>query len=484
MELEISLDAHSTRHLYEQIYEYIREEIRGGRIARGEKLPSTRALSRSLHVSRSTAELAYEQLLAEGYIRMKRGSGAYVLGIESQLPVSSDIRDAGEASLAGTIIKADSEQDIIDFSPRKIDMSCFPYATWRRILRGLMTGDRSEMFERGDAQGDYELRRAIAHYFHLSRGVCCRPEQIIMGAGNDYLLMLLRGILGDHRKIAMENPTYLRAFRVFQSLGYEVRAVRQDESGMSCEALSLSGCDTAYVMPAHQYPSGIMMPYPRRMELLLWAQEREERYLIEDDYDSEFRYRGNPVPALQSLDRAGKVIYLGTFSKSIAPAIRVSFLILPEKLLDVYHEKCSFVSSTISRIDQSILDEFIRDGYYERYLNRMRNRYRAKHDLCMELLQPFAEKFEISGEGAGLHLILTEKISGMDPEESREEELRLAALAKAAGVRVYPSEEMYIPGMPVPAGQKRMPQILLGFAALNEDDIRNGIAALQRAWQL
>ena len=182
----------------------------------------------------------------------------------------------------------------------------------------------------------------------------------------------------------MESPTYKHAYRIFEQLGFSLTTVSMDARGMRVEELEDSGADTAYVMPSHQYPLGIVMPISRRMELLKWAYGKEGRYLIEDDYDSEFRYKGKPVPALQGADRNGRVIYIGTFSKSIAPAIRISYLVLPERLLEKAEDRLRRFSSTVSRTDQMILHHFIQEGYFERHLNRMRRIYGRKHDICWE----------------------------------------------------------------------------------------------------
>ena len=202
-----------------------------------------------------------------------------------------------------------------------------------------------------------------------------------------YLLMLLRHILGEDRIVAMENPSYLRAAQIFKSFGYEICPVRMDADGMLPGSVADSGADLVYAMPAHQFPVGCIMPVGRRAALLGWATDAADRYIIEDDYDSEFRYRGKPIPALQSLDRAGRVIYIGTFSKAIAPAIRISYMILPPELLTRYREKCWFFSSTVSRIDQRILNEFMKNGHFERHLNRMRSLYRARHDELLSRLR-------------------------------------------------------------------------------------------------
>lgn len=522
MELNMELLPGNGRHLYEQIYEYIRGEIRLGKLLAGERLPSTRQLAASLKIARTTVELAYEQLEEEGYLVIRRGSGAYVCETQNIPSLTEESRKSAEINIdrnsqtqrSCPVLQENPERKTeIDFSPRTIDMSMFPYATWRRILRGILTGDRADLFRRGDPQGDPELRTTIAHYLHLSRGCHCDPEQIVIGAGNDYLLMVLGILLGKsfsntdvHKgvRIGMESPTYLRAADVMRSMGFSIEPIADDESGMRADALEESDCQLAYLMPARQFPTGVVMPYPRRAELLSWAAEKEGRYLIEDDYDSEFKFRGRPVPSLQSMDAGGKVIYLGTFSKSIAPAIRVSYLILPKDLLPAFHEKAGFLSCTVPRLDQAILNEFIQEGYFERYLNRMRNHYRSKHDRILELLKPLEGKFDIRGQGAGLHLVLHLKNSdacldaaggqekiGQDEIEQKEIgdqklsgaeiEKKLANAARAQGVIVYPLSEQNLPENPS-SRRQASPAILLGYAALTEEEIREGTQKLIQAW--
>ncbi len=484
MELNIRLDQ-CGRHLYEQIYEYIREEIIRGELQKDEKLPSSRSLAANLGVARSTVDFAYSQLADEGYIRARRSSGFYVCGIEvlPQSPAAAAVRGTGARAAQGTADSAgisgfkdrkeSGNESVIDFSLRDIDMTAFPYATWRRILRGLMGPESADLFGKGDPQGDLRLREMITHYLHLSRGVVCVPQQVVIGAGNDYLLTLLRFLIGEKKTVAMENPSYLRAARIFQGLGYKVAYLPSDKDGLLADRLENSGCDLAYVMPAHQFPMGMVMPYTRRAELLKWAASGEGRYLIEDDYDSEFRYRGRPIPALQSMDSFGKVIYFGTFSKSIAPAIRVGYMVLPEELAAVFADRCGFLSSTVSRVDQSVLEAFISGGYFERHLNRMRNRYREKHDHLLKCLAAMEGRFEILGAGAGLHILLREKKS---PDGSvRERERALAECAKSAGVIIYPLHE-FCEGFVNP-GERAA--VLLGFAALTDDEIEEGAGRLR-----
>jgi len=477
--VQIQLNPSDRRCLYEQIYEFIREEIRSGNLLTGEKLPSSRYLAESLQVSRTTVDMAYGQLVSEGYLEARPQRGYFVCAMEElyDIPVSEDRFPKCGACEDGDYYKEHiekrSENYRYDFSPNAIDMSLFPYATWKKITKNILVDARSGLFALGEPQGDLELRVTIGRYLHASRGVNCRPEQIMIGAGNDYLLLLLEKILGRHIPVAMEDPTYKRACRVFQSFAYPVSFIPMDEGGMRLDRLRESGAQLAYVMPAHQYPTGLVMPIGRRMELLKWASEKEERYLIEDDYDSEFRYRSKPIPALKASDKNDKVIYIGTFSKAIAPAIRISYMVLPVRLIEEYRRKCGFYASTVSRIDQTILNEFIQDGYFERYLNKMRKHYKFKHDLMLNGLKAFEKDFVISGENAGLHILLT------DRKGRREEVLR--ERAEEAGIKVYPMAEFY---MEEPPRMERKAAVILGYGALSQTDIVEGLRALRSAYDI
>lgn len=469
-ELTIELQTDNGKCLYEQIYEYIRQEIREGKLLQGERLPSTRSLAEHLQISRSTVDMAYEQLLSEGYIEAYPYRGYFVCKIEELFRLEEQ-KKTGEETGAGQKKQVQAAWEYsYDFSPTKIDMSCFPFGVWRRINKNILSDNSAGLFAQGDAQGDYGLRETIARYLHASRGVNCIPEQIIVGAGNDYLLMLLEKILGRELPIAMENPTYKRAYQIFQSFSYPIITVDMDENGLKVSQLKKTDAVLTYVMPSHQYPTGVVMPIGRRSELLKWANEGEERYLIEDDYDSEFRYKGKPIPSLQSSDKNGRVIYIGTFSKAIAPAIRVSYMVLPMKLVEAYREKCYFYSTTVSRIDQKILDEFIRGGYFERYLNKMRKFYKDKHDMLLEKLEPFKKDFSITGENAGLHLLLTSK--------RKVAEKALAEEAAKQGIKVYGlSDSLVDNGEP-----KQSNTVILGYGGLTRAEIEKGIEALKKAW--
>lgn len=469
-DITIELQMNSDKCLYEQIYEHIRQEIREGKLLAGERLPSTRSLAEFLQVSRSTVDYAYDQLLGEGYIESRPYRGFFVCSLEGLYRIEDKMpAEAIRGENVSGLQEEKKEQGIqYDFSPYAIDMTGFPFSVWKKITKNILSDSNQELFAQGQPQGDRDLRETIARYLHSSRGVNCNPEQIVVGAGNDYLLLLLEKILGSNRSVGMDNPTYKRAYQIFQSMGYELPVVESDKHGMTAEGLEHAGVNTVYVMPSHQYPSGLIMPISRRTQLLAWAAKEETRYLIEDDYDSEFRYHGKPIPSLQASDKMGKVIYLGTFSKAIAPAIRVSYMVLPEHLLERYKQQCYFYSCTVSRIDQRILNEFIRDGYFERHLNKMRKIYKAKHQLLLDEISMLKTEFDIAGENAGLHLVLTSK-KGI-AEES------LIRSAAAQGVKVYGMSENLV------VESKRKPSVLLGFGGLSNQEIAEGMNRLRKAW--
>ncbi|MDE6846881.1 MAG: PLP-dependent aminotransferase family protein [Lachnospiraceae bacterium] len=463
--IHIQLRPESNKTLYEQIYEYIRDEIRAGSLLQNEKLPSARFMAEYLQVSRTTVDMAYDQLVSEGYLEARPRRGYFVSTFEEL----NAIDEISRREMPESYGKRQEPSIRYDFSPNAIDMRHFPYATWKKITKSILVDANSKMFSLGESQGDLSLRTTICRYLHGSRGVNCEPEQIIIGAGNDYLLLLLEKILGRHVHVAMENPTYVRAYKIFRSCAYPVSFIPMDESGIRVDCLRQTDARVAYVMPSHQYPTGISMPIGRRMELLKWAAEAEERYLIEDDYDSEFRYKGKPLPSLQASDNGGRVVYIGTFSKAIAPAIRISYMVLPYPLLERYRSECSFYSSTVSRIDQTILNEFIQDGYFERYLNKMRKQYREKHDLILNELKPFENAFQVSGSNAGLHVILTDKRGRSEDE--------LAHIAAKADVKVYQMRDFRMGET-----EDEPAMLILGYGALTSEEIKEGIARLREVW--
>ena len=461
-EIMLSLDGEGKKSLYEQIYEYLKEEIRQGKIPYGERLPSTRMLAEQLDVSRSTAQMAYEQLLSEGYIEPVPYKGYFVCGMDElyHLDPAPAVSEANEIT--------ETKRYRYDFTPNGIDLEHFPYATWRKLSREVLQDDQKELFHLGDPKGEYALRRTISIYLHQARGVNAQPSQIIIGAGNDYLQMLLSRMLGTEHRIAMETPGYRHAYDIFQRLGYDCCTVSMDRYGMDMAELQESGADIAYVMPSHQYPMGIVMPVRRRQELLQWAARKEGRYIIEDDYDSEFRYIGKPIPSLQGSDACQKVIYIGTFSKSITPSLRISYLVLPAALLKRYEQVGRNFSCTVSRTDQKMLQLFMERGYFERHLNKMRALYRNKHDALLAELRQMKGIRKIFGERSGVHLLV------QTADQRTEQEL--IACAGQAGIRVYPLSEYCLDD------REYETTIILGYAVMKEEENCTAAGLLNLAW--
>lgn len=458
--LSIPINLESNIPMYEQIYQYIKSEISHGALSSGEKLPSTRSLASYLHVSRNTVDMAYAQLLSEGYIDSYPKKGYYINEVANLKTTAEPIQISTKKVTPTTTISYD-----YDFSPFSIDLKNFPFHTWQKLMKACLA-DNQDIFLLGDNQGDFEFRRAIQTYIHQSRGVNCSINQIIIGAGADYLLQLLAQLFTETDLIAMEDPAYKQAFQIFEKLHFKTTAIPVDHNGIQIDKLRASGANIVYVTPSHQFPLGVVMPIHRRMELLKWAMESEHHYIIEDDHDSEFRYKGKPIPSLQGIDTSDKVIYIGTFSRSIAPAIRIGYMVLPKPLLHLYENNLSHYSSTVSRLDQQILTTFIEDGYFERHLNRMRKHYKLKHDAMLQGLKAMQSDIQILGEHAGLHIVVT-------INTTRKEEEILNAMNDAK-IKLYPLSIHYLNQ---PKDYK--PTFLMGYANMNEMEIMLGLKRMQ-----
>lgn len=478
--LTFVIDSTANTPLYQQIYENIQNRILSGTLPAGAKLPSTRSLASNLGISRNTVDTAYYQLQAEGYIDAAPKSGFYVCdNIPEELysPRSTMISKENllkTVDSQNTYEKTDSNPAKVpayryDFSPFAIDISHFPFSVWRKLYRQCLM-DQQELFLLGNNLGDLSLRQAICSYVQLSREVHCEPEQIIIGAGVDYLLQML-SLVFEHLKlfnITLENPGYMQAAHIFRNNGLSIFSGFLDEKGLLVSSISPES-QIVYVTPSHQFPLGTVMPFGRRKELLAWASTDSQRYIIEDDHDSEFRYKGKPIPSLQGMDTNQRVIYIGTFSKAIAPAIRVGYMVLPPSLLSVYEKICGEYSCTVSRLDQAILTHFLDNGYFEKHVNRMRKIYRNKHDLVLTCLQPLIKKYhlKIHGENAGLHLVIELSENGI-PEEV------LIQRAKKEGIHLYGIKEHYLTEKSSTDVQK-MSGVLLGYSNLSEEEIKKGI---------
>lgn len=468
-ELMIPLDTKSLTPLYQQIEEYLKQEIQEGRLVAGMRLPSSRALSANLLVSRSTIETAYDQLVAEGYIEPVAYKGYYVCEIEGIYFQKAEYTKQNNPEKTEIKQRRKLRKYRYDFALNGIAPESFPTHTWKQLAKQVLSDSTEEIFAQGNPYGEDSFREAIAEYLYHARGVKCEKSQILVGAGNDYLLMVLATLFECNKKVAMENPTYLSAWYDLKHTGCSVCTVKSDEMGICIEELEKTGADVVYVMPSHQFPMGTVMPLKRRMELLRWADENQT-YIIEDDYDSEFRYKGKPIPALQGFDKNERVIYIGTFSKSIAPSIRISYMALPKKLMRYYQSRYPF-AVTISKVDQKIVELFLRNGHYERHLNRMRRLYKSKHDWILRWVkEEMSEICSCFGEHAGIHLLLRFH-NGISEDEAVER-------AKSAGIRVYGLSEFF-----VQEKKETEAVVLIGYATLTEEEIKEALQILSRIWK-
>ena len=412
--------------LYEQLYRHIKGDILSGVLAAGEKLPSKRALAAHLEVSVITVKNAYEQLIAEGYICGVEKRGYYVMRIDQ--PLTAPVAAQEPAC------EPEEPKWFMDFVTNSTAAEYFPFATWSKLMRQTILEQDTNLLRPTPSTGAVELRRAIAEYLHQFRGMTVSPRQIIVGAGTETLYTLLIQLLGREKCYAVEDPGYSKIGRIYQGNQVPLRHIAMDNSGLSYEALRRTDADVVHISPSHHYPTGIVMPAARRHELLRWADEGEGRYILEDDYDSEFRFVGRPIPTLFSDDEHQRVIYLNTFSKTIAPSIRISYMLLPPRLLEDYREKLGFYACTVSSFEQYTLAEFLARGHYEQHLNRMRKRYHQKRDAVINCIHTGAlgGMAEIMEQDAGLHFLA--RLDTALPDEvlrqrAAEQGLRLALLS-------------------------------------------------------
>ena len=356
--------------------------------------------------------------------------GYYVMRIDQPLTAASDVT-------AETVDEPPEKTWFMDFVTNSTAAEYFPFATWSKLLRQTILEQDTNLLRPTPSTGAVELRQAIAAYLHQFRGMTVSPRQIIVGAGTETLYHLLIQLLGREKCYAVEDPGYSKIGRIYQSNQVPLRYVALDEGGLSYEALCRTDADVVHISPSHHYPTGIVMPITRRHELLRWANEREGRYILEDDYDSEFRFVGRPIPTLFSDDEHQHVIYLNTFSKTIAPSIRISYMLLPPRLLEHYREKLGFYACTVSSFEQYTLAQFLSRGYYEKHLNRMRKRYHQKRDAVIDCIRtgPLAGRAEIMEQDAGLHFLM--RLDTALPDET------LRQRASARGLRLALLSDYY-----------------------------------------
>lgn len=459
-----NLESGSKIPLYEQLYSFIKSEIQSGKIPCFTKLPSKRKLSSYLKISQNTIQAAYEQLTDEGYIESIERSGFYVNKVENVIKL--DIEET-----SGIIDFKDSPSAVdYDFSYHGVDLRTFPYTTWRKLFKEVISEYDEELLVLGDPRGHLNLRNCIAEYLHQSRGVNCSSNQIIINSGTEFLFQILIQLFDQENVYGIENPGYEKLNLLFSTNLAKFRAIDIDEDGMKLEEIAKNESNILCITPAHQFPSGQVMPINRRAQILNWANEKDDRYIIEDDYDSEFKYSGKPIPSLQGLDTNDKVIYMGSFSKSLSPSLRVSYMVLPAHLLVRYMEKLSFINCPVPMMDQKVLTRFIEEGYFEKHLNKMRNLYKKKRELLVRAIKTLGSGMEVLGAEAGLHLLLRVN-NGMTEE-------RLESAALKYGVKVYGVSKYY-------SDKKNLDSrgtVLIGYATMEESDIDKAVNRLYQAW--
>lgn len=412
--LTYSLSDTGSDSLYLYLYKCIKNDILSGVLPSGTKLPSKRSFAKNLGVSNITVENSYGLLQSEGYIFSLPKRGFFVSDI-TLFPMQNPHTGAentpsrlSEAPAPSYARQENAPSYFADFVSNRTVPESFPFSIWAKLLRETISLKCDELMTNPPCGGIFELREAICAHLKQFRNMNIRPEQVIIGAGTDYLYSLLILLLGREKIYAIENPGYAKIEKVYRSNGVDCRFVGMDRSGIKIDELNRQNADIAHISPSHHYPTGIVTPISRRYELLGWASEQPARYIIEDDYDSEFRFAARPMPTLQSIDAMEKVIYMNTFTKSLASTIRISYMVLPPHLLQRFYNELSFYSGTVSNFEQYTLAKFIRGGYFEKHINRMRNHYRAVRDTLLSEIagSPLASCSTITEESAGLHFIL------------------------------------------------------------------------------
>ncbi|MDO4486731.1 MAG: PLP-dependent aminotransferase family protein [Bacillota bacterium] len=462
----IYIDRTISKPIYEQIYSYYTDEILSGALPSGSRLPATRKLAEELSLGRNTVDKAYQQLVAEGYIHSKPGSGFIV----NSIPSGICSEPATALPQHKTILKTNAPE--YDFAYGNMDNSIFPYNQWRKCINNaLSTMELADTIRYPERTGEPILRKEISKYLYHSRGVRCHPEQVIITCGQQHSMEIIANMFDEspRKTFAMEDPGYDGIREVFLNHKFRMEYIPVNDDGICMNNVYSLETDLLYVTPSHQFPTGAVLSIGKRKELLNWA-ESTNTFLIEDDYDSELRYYTNPIPAMQSLDKNGRTIYTGTFSKSLSPSMRLAYIIFPETLLNKYYKYYHRYNSQVSTLHQLALAEFMSAGYYERHINRLRTLYKKKQAaLLAALIDVFGDDIEVYGEGAGIHLLLN--VKGTLSQET------LIEKAAIAGIRLYSSRPLY-------AVPSRCPdnQLLIGFPTIPQNNFKKIILLLKQAW--
>lgn len=423
--------------LYDYLYRCIKQDILEGKLKKDEKLPSKRTLAKHLNISVITVENAYAQLQIEGYIYSKEKRGYFVSEVEKRERNGNHLLERRKVRKEGFLEKISEKKEnyFADFQTNYINYERFPFTTWSKLMREILSEKDTLLLQNMPYNGVEKLREAVAEYLYHFRGMKVSKEQVVIGAGTEYLYGLLIQLLGRDKVFAVEDPGYKKISYIYESNQVKCEYVPIDEDGLSIKELEKREVEVVHISPSHHFPTGIVMPIRRRQELLKWANEEKERYMIEDDYDSEFRFQGKPIQTIQSIDQKGKVIYMNTFSKSLAPSIRISYMILPMHLLKRLKEKLGFYSCTVSSFEQYTLAQFMHKGYYEKHINRMKNFYRTQRNqviLAMKNSSLYPE-IKIKEENAGLHFLL--EVNTKIPDEEllkklKKEKIKITCLSQ------------------------------------------------------
>jgi GntR family transcriptional regulator / MocR family aminotransferase len=479
----VSLDTSSGEPLHRQLYDRLRSGILAGQLSAGARLPSTRTLAAELGVSRTTVVTAFENLLAEGYLEGKVGSGTYVagslpeevLGVRARPPWPRPPLSGRGLSRRGTLLATTRTTAVADtgtpraFRPGVPALDAFPYGVWRRISGNVWRRPPEAMLGYGDPAGYWPLRREISAHLATARAVRCDPEQVIVVSGSQQALDLASRVLLDPGDaVWVEDPGYMGARGALVGSGARLAPVPVDEGGLVVAAgiQREPGARLACVTPSHQYPLGVTMSLARRLELLGWA-GRSGTWVIEDDYDSEYRYTGRPLEALQGLDAEGRVVYVGTFSKVLFPALRLGYLVAPPDLTDAFTAARELVDRHPPTVEQAVLAEFIAAGHFGRHLRRMRALYAARQEaLIQEISQHLSGLLDASPAESGMHLVGWLPVGTDDKRASR----RAAQQdVEAPPISLYATHENVREGL------------MLGYAAVDEAGTREGVSRLARA---
>ncbi len=460
--------------LYEQLYKLIKNDILNNVLPAGYKLPSKRNFAKNLNISTITIENAYAQLMAEGYIYSIPKKGYYVSEISEIFTEEPDCNKRNEVNCKRDFLCGDSYSatDYIDLSNNHTNPDNFPFTIWAKLVRETLSDNREKLMTSSPSTGLYELRVAIANHLKAYRDMHVSPDQIIIGAGTEYLYNIIIQLLGRERIYAVEDPGYKKISQIYKCNQVSCRFISMQHNGINVDELEKSGADVIHLSPSHHFPTGIVTPISKRYELLGWAAKasNQQRYIIEDDYDSEFRLMGKPIPSLQGIDVMERVIYMNSFSKSLSSTIRISYMVLPTHLMELYNKTMSFYACTVSNFEQYTLARFINEGYFEKHINRMRNFYRNLRDSFIESIRQssLSELCTISEADSGLHFLLT-----LDTKLS---DSRLKELLKNNNVIISCISDYYHQPDDAPAHV-----IIANYSGLQEKDFKPIINALSMA---